>query len=68
MPYRTQYSGAKGSCINLNTLVNVTYTYSAIACVTDWLYAIMPVFLLWNLKIDIRTKVMVGILIAMGAR
>lgn len=64
----TQYTGGKGTCINPDFLVAVTYTYSAIACVTDWLYAIMPAFILWKLKIDRRTKISVGMLMALGAR
>jgi hypothetical protein len=64
----TQYTGGEGTCINPDLLVAITYTYSAIACLTDWLYAIMPAFILWNLKMDTRTKVSVGVLMALGAR
>ncbi|KAG0647852.1 hypothetical protein D0Z07_5956 [Hyphodiscus hymeniophilus] len=63
----TQLTGGKGSCINLDTLVDITYTYSAIACATDWLYAIMPMLILWDVEMNIRTKVSVAILIGMGA-
>lgn len=63
----TQYTGGKGKCINPNITVAATYGYSAISCWTDWTMAILPVFLIWNLQMNIRTKISVAMILSMGA-
>lgn len=63
----TQYTGGKGSCINPTALVNVTYGYSAITCVSDWIFAILPFFLVWKLQMKPRAKLLVALILAMGA-
>ena len=63
----TQYTGAKGSCINPNITVSGTYAYSAITCVGDWTYAILPFFLVWKLQMNTRSKATVALILALGA-
>jgi hypothetical protein len=63
----TQYTGGKGTCINPTVTVDATYVYSAISCAADWTLAIIPVFLVWNLQMNPRTKLVVAIILAVGA-
>ena len=64
----TQYAGSsKGSCINSIVIVRVTYVYSALICVGDWIFAIIPFFLVWKLQMKPREKVVVAMILAMGA-
>lgn len=63
----TQYTGGKGSCINPKITVDATYVYSAISCATDWILGIIPVFLVWNLQMNPRTKLVVAMILAVGA-
>ncbi|XMA16452.1 hypothetical protein WAI453_009243 [Rhynchosporium graminicola] len=63
----TKYTGGKGSCINPIITVDATYGYSAVSCWTDWTMAILPVFLIWNLQMNIRTKISVAMILSMGA-
>lgn len=63
----TQYTGASGSCIDPTITVNAVYAYSAIACVGDWAYAILPFFIVWKLQISERGKMLVALILAMGA-
>ncbi|KAL2061868.1 hypothetical protein VTL71DRAFT_7246 [Oculimacula yallundae] len=63
----TQYTGGKGSCIDPVITVDATYGYSAISCWADWTMAILPVFLIWNLQMNIRTKISVAMILSMGA-
>lgn len=63
----TQYTGGKGHCINPKVTVDATYVYSAISCWADWTLAIIPVFLVWNLQMNSRTKVVVALILALGA-
>jgi len=63
----TQYTGGKGKCIDPQITVNATYAYSAISCLSDWIFAILPCFMVWNLKMNSRTKVSVALILGMGA-
>jgi hypothetical protein len=63
----TQYTGGKGSCIDPKITVDATYAYSAISCVVDWTLGIIPVFLVWNLQMNPRTKISVAMILAVGA-
>ena len=63
----TRYTGGSGTCINPTITVNATYGYSAISCATDWTLSIIPVFLVWNLQMNPRTKAVVAMILAVGA-
>jgi hypothetical protein len=58
---------AKGSCMNPQIVVATFYGYSAIACITDWTFSILPVFLVWNLQMDKKEKASVIAILATGA-
>lgn len=62
----TQYTGGSGKCINPLITVNATYVYSAISCWADWTLGIIPIFLVWNLQMNPRTKFLVALILAMG--
>ncbi|RMJ25340.1 integral membrane protein [Aspergillus sp. HF37] len=52
-----------GSCIDVDILINIAYVYSAGAALTDFTIGLLPVFLIWNLKMNRRSKLaVVGIL------
>jgi len=63
----TQYLGHTGKCVNPNVIADSTYAHSAISAVADWTLGILPIFLVWNLKMNPRTKVSVGLILALGA-
>ncbi|PQE17462.1 hypothetical protein CJF32_00008691 [Rutstroemia sp. NJR-2017a WRK4] len=63
----TQYIGGKGKCVNPKVTVDASYAYSAITCACDWTLGLMPIFLVWNLQMNSRTKISVGIILAVGA-
>jgi hypothetical protein len=63
----TRYTGGTGTCINPDTTVIATYVYSAISCAADWTLGIIPVFLVWNLQMNPRTKLSVAMILALGA-
>ena len=63
----TQYTGGSGTCIDPNITVNATYAYSAIICLGDWILAIIPMFIVWNLQMNPRTKISVAFILSMGA-
>lgn len=63
----TQYTGGTGSCIDPSITINVFYGYSAVVCVGDWIYATLPYFLVWKLQMDTRSKIVVIIILSLGA-
>ena len=63
----TQYTDGEGTCINPKVTVDSFYAYSAISCVADWTLGIIPVFMVWNLQMNSRTKLSVGAVLAVGA-
>ncbi|EAT82067.2 hypothetical protein SNOG_10673 [Parastagonospora nodorum SN15] len=59
-----QFRGGKGHCIPSNVIVNSFYGYSALSCVTDWTFSIVPIFIVRKLQMNSRKKWTVGIVLA----
>ncbi|KAL9563843.1 hypothetical protein ACKAV7_012015 [Fusarium commune] len=54
-----------GSCLDGKVIVIASYAYSAISCLSDWTFSILPIFFVWKLQMSRRTKIsVVGILAA----
>lgn len=52
-----------GTCISTDLLIGIAYLYSVGAAVTDLTIGLLPVALIWNLRMNQRTKAaIVGIL------
>jgi hypothetical protein len=56
----------EGSCIDPNIVAYSFYGYSAISCVADWTLAVLPIFVVWNLQMNLRTKMSVVLILAAG--
>lgn len=63
----TKYTGGKGKCMNPRVSVDAFYGYSAISCAGDWILGILPVFIVWKLQMNNRTKASVAAILAVGA-
>ncbi|KAI4654176.1 uncharacterized protein J4E78_007221 [Alternaria triticimaculans] len=59
-----QFRGGKGHCIPSRFVVNSFYGYSALSCVTDWTFSIVPIFIVHNLQMDKRKKMTVVVVLA----
>jgi hypothetical protein len=64
---RYSASPPNGSCLDAQVVANAFYGYSAISCVSDWTYSILPMFLVWKLQMSRRTKISVVGILAAGA-
>lgn len=52
-----------GTCISTDLLIDIAYLYSVGAAITDLTIGLLPVALIWNLRMNQRTKAaIVGIL------
>jgi len=61
-----QLLGHKGKCVGVNVVPDATIAHSIISALSDWCIGLLPIPLLWNVKLNIRTKITVGILLSMG--
>lgn len=43
------------------------YQQASVTTLTDCVFAILPVFILWNASMDARTKISVGFILSLGA-
>lgn len=57
----------EGHCLDANVIAKSFYGYSAISCLTDWTYSILPIFLVLSLQMNSRTKISVVCILAAGA-
>ncbi|KAJ5354382.1 uncharacterized protein N7496_012815 [Penicillium cataractarum] len=55
-----------GSCVNKDTLIAIAYLYSVGAAVTDLTIGLLPVALIWNLRMNQRTKSAIIIILGIG--
>lgn len=55
-----------GECLDMDIVIAIIYFYSAISVITDFTFAILPGFVIWNLQLKTRTKLAIIMLIAMG--
>lgn len=65
--FYTRYTNGTGSCVNPDITIALVYVYSAVICVADWVFAILPCVLVWNLQMPRTQKFFVGLILAMGA-
>jgi hypothetical protein len=59
--------GPPGTCISATVIVDSTYTHGVLSALADWTLGTMPIFLVWNLQMNTRTKVSVALILALGA-
>jgi hypothetical protein len=47
-----------GYCVPIDVIIALTFLYSACAIISDFTFAILPIFLIWNLNMPAKTRVM----------
>jgi hypothetical protein len=47
-----------GSCVPMDIIIALTFLYSACAIITDFTFALLPFFLIWNLNMPRRARIM----------
>lgn len=61
-----QFNGHKGKCYSVRTNTNFTIMFSTVAASCDILFGVLPIFLIWKLNMNRRTKIIAGALMALG--
>jgi len=56
-----------GTCFNSNLGIQMTIGATVIAAVTDWVFALLPIWFLWNVRLSKQKKMVVCFLLGLGA-
>ncbi|KAJ8116936.1 hypothetical protein OPT61_g1757 [Boeremia exigua] len=47
-----------GWCVNIDVIIALTFLYSVVSVICDFTFAILPIFLVWNLNMSVNTRLM----------
>ncbi|TVY36574.1 hypothetical protein LOCC1_G006859 [Lachnellula occidentalis] len=64
--YTWDTRSGKGKCISAEQIAEASYSFSAMDIVFDWLFALLPVPMLWNVKMSIQVKVSLFAILGLG--
>ncbi|CAI4215911.1 unnamed protein product [Parascedosporium putredinis] len=56
----------EGKCVNIEVVIALAILYSVTAVISDFIFAILPAVIVWQLQLHKRTKLMLIPLLAMG--
>jgi len=60
-------SAIEGKCVSNKAILGVAYEQGVVTTSTDWIFAILPITILWNSKMDRRTKSVCVFVLSLGA-
>ena len=61
-----QYAGETGTCLEKSVFPNATFAHSAVSATADFVLGILPVCIIWDLKMNLQTKMSVGVVLSLG--
>ncbi|KUI61201.1 hypothetical protein VP1G_08378 [Cytospora mali] len=53
-------------CVSAQQVVNAAYALSVMTIVTDWLFALMPIPMIWQVKMSVQAKMTVVVILGLG--
>jgi hypothetical protein len=62
----TSLTDEGGRCNDAKILADIYYATTAVNIATDWFTALMPIPLLWNVKLNLNAKLSVGAILSLG--
>ncbi|KAI6782908.1 uncharacterized protein J7T54_002067 [Emericellopsis cladophorae] len=66
VPKQWDYRIETGKCVPPEALVMAAYALSAMTIVSDWLYALLPIPMVWNVRMSKQAKVTVILILGLG--
>jgi len=57
----------EGKCVSNSVILGVAYEQGVVTTSTDWIFATLPVTILWRAKMDRRTKSVCAFVLSLGA-
>jgi hypothetical protein len=65
-PVQFQWDAAIEGGVCTGSFIGAAIAFSVMSIVTDWLYALLPIPVLWPLKINLQSKISVGLILSLG--
>ncbi|EFX05739.1 integral membrane protein [Grosmannia clavigera kw1407] len=65
IPFTASWTG-NGKCISIRIIIIPTYVFSAVNIFVDWVVAILPAFILWDLQLRRKLKLLCYSILAVG--
>ncbi|CAJ0554201.1 Ff.00g127130.m01.CDS01 [Fusarium sp. VM40] len=56
----------EGKCVSADQIVSAAYAISVMTVVSDWLYALLPIPMLWSVKMTKQAKATVIVILGLG--
>lgn len=56
----------RGTCIEWRVMFIVSVVHSVTSAFCDWTLGILPVFMLWKVRLNVKTKLTLSMLLSMG--
>lgn len=53
-------------CVSGDSFVAAAYSISVMTILSDWLYAIMPIFMIWSVQMTVQKKLTVSFILSLG--
>jgi hypothetical protein len=63
----THITGETGGCASTTFIADATYTHCSVNIWSDLTLCILPFFVIWNLNMNIRSKISVALILSLGA-
>lgn len=60
------YTTIPGFCQDRSIQTALSYAVAVVSILSDWIFAILPIFLLWNVQLDWRVKCSVVGMLGLG--
>ena len=65
IPFQASWTG-QGKCATVSVIIIPTYVFSSVNILVDWTVAILPAFILWNLQLRRRLKILCFAILSVG--
>lgn len=56
----------QGTCLDPDILLGIVYLYTVMAAISDFTLGLLPIFMIWNLQMRLRTKFSLAIILGLG--
>jgi len=64
--WRQFNDGRLGTCVNVDLVEGSTITHSVISFVADWVLGLLPISLIWNLRLKLTTKISLAAILGLA--
>ena len=61
-----QAFGEQGSCLSDKVVPASVFVHSILSALSDWCLGLLPIAIVWNVKINGRTKAAIAVLLSLG--